>query len=259
MNKNELIKNLKKDIQDIYSKINDFEKSDQIHLIDLDLTLSKVRNLYELLSKLNHQETYTPEYQKEEISTITEQKEKKEEIEKNTEIEKTTDQAEEVIESSDNKTEPETPVREPELIIETPTKKEIITTEPVEKNEETIEKTEILQEAKQNETPEIVADKFQSKKFIHDSLAKKNIKDVSSKMQSKPINDINNAIGLNDKFIFIRELFGNNKELYHETIQVLNNFDTFENAVTFLNENFDWAEDDTNFERLKELVRRKYL
>ena len=77
-------------------------------------------------------------------------------------------------------------------------------------------------------------------------------------MQSKPINDINNAIGLNDKFIFIRELFGNNKELYHETIQVLNNFDTFENAVTFLNENFDWAEDDTNFERLKELVRRKY-
>ncbi len=41
MNKNELIKNLKKDIQDIYSKINDFEKSDQIHLIDLDLTLFK--------------------------------------------------------------------------------------------------------------------------------------------------------------------------------------------------------------------------
>ncbi len=53
--------------------------------------------------------------------------------------------------------------------------------------------------------------------------------------------------------------FGNNKELYHETIQVLNNFDTFENAVTFLDENFNWTEDDVNFERLKELVRRKYL
>ncbi|PLX11557.1 MAG: hypothetical protein C0597_14855 [Marinilabiliales bacterium] len=104
-----------------------------------------------------------------------------------------------------------------------------------------------------------MADKFHSKKFVHDDIAKKNVKkDVSSKMQSKPINDINSAIGLNDKFIFIRELFGNDKMHYHETIQILNNFDNYDNAVEFLDENFDWDSDDTNYMRLKELVRRKY-
>ena len=34
MNKNDLIKHLKKEIQDIYTKINEFENSDQIHIID---------------------------------------------------------------------------------------------------------------------------------------------------------------------------------------------------------------------------------
>ena len=133
-------------------------------------------------------------------------------------------------------------IPEPEFIIETPQKQEIIT------------------EAKPNNSSEIVADKFQSKKFVHDNIVDKSPKqDVSSKMQSKPIKEINTAIGLNDKFIFIRELFGGNKEHYHETIQILNNFDTYESALEFLKENFDWDFDDPNFERLTELVRRKFL
>ena len=98
-------------------------------------------------------------------------------------------------------------------------------------------KDETIESSQNGNSPEIIADKFQSKKFIHDDISKKNVKkDVSTKLQSKPINDINSAIGLNDKFIFIRELFGNDKEHYHETIQVLNNFDIYENAVNFLNE-----------------------
>ena len=266
MNKNELVKNLKKEIQDIYSKINEFENADQIHLIDIDLALSKVRNLYELLSKLNPQTFYDPENQKEEISTKTKQSENTEiespiedkKIEPEVKIEKEPDKSEEkeVIE--------EKPVvSEPELIIETPKKKE--------QKEEIEAESESDEEIKEKEVPkktvkehngtnpEIIADKFQSKKFIHDDIAMKNSKqDVSSKMQSKPINDINSAIGLNDKFIFIRELFDGDKDRYNETIQILNNFDTYENAVSFLDENFDWDSEDENYERLKELVQRKY-
>ena len=77
-------------------------------------------------------------------------------------------------------------------------------------------------------------------------------------MQSKPIHDIASAISLNDKFIFIRELFNGNKEQYLETIQILNNFDTYENALDFLINNFDWEEENPHFERLKELVKRKF-
>ena len=46
MNKKELIKNLRTDIQDTYSIINRFENTENIHPLDIDLALSKVRNLY---------------------------------------------------------------------------------------------------------------------------------------------------------------------------------------------------------------------
>jgi hypothetical protein len=251
MNKKELVKNLIKDIQDIYSIANRFENPDQIHPLDIDLALSKVRNLYELLLSLNPQAIYTIENQKKEILT--------EPIPTEEKIEAVPAQKVELIEEPELETEVEIPeeiIHEPELIIETPTKKKIIIKkEPVQK----IEEKEII-ESKQSEGSQgIVADRFHSKNLIHDNIAKKNIKkDISTKMQSKPINDINAAIGLNDKFIFIRELFSGDKDHYLETIQVLNNFDTFENAIEFLNNNFNWRSDDPTFDRLKELVRRKY-
>lgn len=250
MNKKELHKKLIKDIQDIYSIANRFENPEQIHPLDIDLALSKVRNLYELILNIKPQATYSPEYQKEEILTKSTQEEEKiepapiQKVQVTKEPEQEQEEPKEII--------PEV-IDEPELIIETPTKKEIIEEETI----QVIEKKEII-EPNQNGDYEIVADRFQSKNF-NDNIAKKNIKkDVSSKMQSKPINDINSAIGLNDKFIFIRELFSGDKNHYMETIQVLNNFDTFENAIEFLNENFNWENDNPNFERLKELVRRKY-
>ena len=249
MNKNELVKTLKKQIQDIYSIINGFENSEQFHLIDIDLALSKVRNLYELIQKLNIEPSYKPEYQEKEILTKTKQV--------NKEVAFVPEVKQVIAEEKPIEVVEET-VKEPELIIEETPQEE----KPVEKKkieEEPIE-TEKISVKKQNESsPEIVADKFQSKTFVHDNISKKGTKKVvSAKLQSKPINDINSAIGLNDKFIFIRELFGGDKDQYSETIQILNNFDTFENAVDFLEENFGWDAEDPNFDRLKELVRRKY-
>ncbi len=232
MNKNELVKTILKNIQDINSIAGKFETSKEIHQIDIDLALSKVINLYDLLLNINSGAVYIPQDQGKELLTKPEQLEP--------EIEKTKKEKINI---------PKT--KEPEFIIEKPSDQAAIIVEKPQ--EETVESSQ------NGNSHEIIADKFQSKKFIHDNISKKNVKkDVSAKMQTKPINDINSAIGLNDKFIFIRELFGNDKEYYHETIQVLNNFDIYENAVSFLNENFDWNSDDPNFERLKELVRRKY-
>ena len=246
MNKKELIKKLNSDIQDIYSTTNKFENSENIHPLDIDLALSKVRNLYELLLKLDSRNIQIAENQKEEISAPIKKEEQKEEIIKK--VEAKPKEAETIPEKKEEVTKEKTPVRKPEFIIETGSEEK--------KVEEIIEEKI---ETKQSNTPEIVADKFQSKKFVHDNISKKNAKkDVSAKMQSKPIQDINSAIGLNDRFIFIRELFGNNKDHYHETVQVLNNFDTYDNAVRFLDENFDWEPENENYERLKELVRRKF-
>ncbi|MDY6801065.1 MAG: hypothetical protein SVU94_07550 [Bacteroidota bacterium] len=244
MNKKEKINNLLKDIQDLYAIANRLEHEEQIHPLDIDLALSKVRNLYDLLLTIHPQTAYKFEYQNKKTEKKSLPEEKNEPI---STIEK-------------EKPEPTEKTKEEkrEFVIEEPSKS-------IEKFKE--EKSSIEEESsnslkkkeKQQEGSPIVADKFQSKKFIHDNMAqKKPKKDVSTKMQSKPIQDIASAISLNDKFIFIRELFKGDKEQYLETIQILNNFDTYENALKFLNENFDWEAEDPNFERLKELVKRKF-
>ncbi len=47
-------------------------------------------------------------------------------------------------------------------------------------------------------------------------------KDLSSKLTSQPISDIGGAMGLNEKFSFIQELFNNDPDKFTETINTLN-------------------------------------
>ncbi|MEA3316950.1 MAG: hypothetical protein U9R54_03240, partial [Bacteroidota bacterium] len=115
-------------------------------------------------------------------------------------------------------------------------------------------------EIRKENKEKIMADKFESKKFRHDNISKNNNKtDLSSKIQTKSIKDINSVIGMNDKFVFIRELFAGDNQQYRDTIQVLNNFDSYENAYNFLSENFNWNLDDANVSKLLEILKRRYL
>jgi len=255
MNKSDLHKNIIKEIQEIYSFINRFENPNQIHQIDIDLAMSKVRNLYDILLKLNAHDTYVSEYQSKEKLTINKPSEKQE-----------FERIEEVIQKEPQKTTktPETKQEiENELIIKEIKKPEIKKEiEPVKKiafiEEEKPKKVQEKQK-KQESSSEIMADKFQSKTYMHDTFTKgSSDKNVSSKMKSKPITDINSAIGLNDKFVYVRELFNGNKDQFVETIQLLNNFDTFENALDYLQENFKWDYEEPIVVKLVELVRRKY-
>jgi hypothetical protein len=110
------------------------------------------------------------------------------------------------------------------------------------------------------EGPEVVADKYQnSRTFRHDDLAKKQPQNnLSTRMQSRPINDLAKAIGLNDKFLFIRELFNGDKEKYHEAIQIINEMPSYEEAENYIRERFNWDEEQPEVEKFMDLVRRKF-
>jgi hypothetical protein len=77
-------------------------------------------------------------------------------------------------------------------------------------------------------------------------------------MQSKPIKDLSKAIGVNDKFLFIRELFDGNKEHYHEAIQLLNEIPDYEEAENYLKETFDWNWEAPVTKKFIELIKRKF-
>jgi hypothetical protein len=109
--------------------------------------------------------------------------------------------------------------------------------------------------------PEILADRFHNTKTsMHDNLAKKQSQnDLSSKMQSKPIQDLNKAIGLNDRFLFIRELFNGNKDAYYEAIQIINEMPNYEEAEQYIRERFNWDEEQPEVMRFMDLVRRRFI
>lgn len=108
---------------------------------------------------------------------------------------------------------------------------------------------------------EILAEKFQGKqKFRNEIIAEHTTKvDMSTKLQNKPIGDLTKAIGINDKFLFIKELFNGDSTRYSETLSHLNSFADLNDAIIYLQDNFEWAESNENAAKFIDLVRRKFI
>lgn len=109
------------------------------------------------------------------------------------------------------------------------------------------------------ESSTILADKYQGKrKFRNEVIAEQHQKvDIQSKLQNKPITDLAKAIGINDKFLFIKELFGGDADLYNQTIKHLNQLTDLNEAIIYLHENFSWDPTNEVTTLFVDLVRRK--
>lgn len=106
-----------------------------------------------------------------------------------------------------------------------------------------------------------ISDRFKSESSsIHDSFAKlEQNDDLSSQLQTKPISNIADAIGINDKFTFIKELFDSDVEKYNTTIDILNKVVNFNDAYNYLMGNFDWDMDSPMVQKILNLIRRKLI
>jgi hypothetical protein len=106
----------------------------------------------------------------------------------------------------------------------------------------------------------ILAEKFITKKsFLNEVLTQyANTYDIAKKFQNSPINDIFTAIGINDKFLFIRTLFNEDAELYQSTIEKLNHAGDFNEAIEYIDQNFTWDFESATVHKLLELIRRRH-
>jgi hypothetical protein len=68
----------------------------------------------------------------------------------------------------------------------------------------------------------IIADKFANiPTSINEQIGTRKSEDVTEIIKSKHINSLNAAIGINDRFLFIREIFNGNKDAYEQAISRL--------------------------------------
>ncbi len=78
----------------------------------------------------------------------------------------------------------------------------------------------------------------------------------------KPIGDIKLAITLNDKLLYVKDLFNGYNLAYSEAIEILNRFNTFEEASRFLKTNYvtknNWESKPGTTEKFYALLRRRY-
>ena len=226
MNFELVIETINKDIQDIEKSIKKFENRSSLPRVEIDLALEKVRKLYDSLQSLIEEspveKIIPPEDKPGNINTF--------ELEENS-----SDTAKDISETSP-----------------------VITREPAKKPEEELQ---IKFEEEKNAKTEIVADRLQNgQSFMNESLRQQvSSKDLSSKLTSQPISDIGGAMGLNEKFSFIQELFNNDPDKFTETINTLNRASNFNEAYSYLNDTFNWDMDDSQVQKLLDLTRRKLI
>lgn len=101
---------------------------------------------------------------------------------------------------------------------------------------------------------------FQRDDSLNDALGKqKPVHDVASSITDIPIADIWSAITINERFLFIRELFGNDPEGFKNTVTLLNSLDNWEAAKKFMSDRFEWDKNNPVAVDFLNVVRRRFL
>ena len=87
--------------------------------------------------------------------------------------------------------------------------------------------------------------------------------DLSEKLGEQPVRDLTKALSINDRLLYMNELFGKDLEAMNESLKLLNKLDDIEGSKSFLitlASQYHWLEEDRidvarDFVRL---VRRRY-
>lgn len=84
---------------------------------------------------------------------------------------------------------------------------------------------------------------------------------LAAKLNKKPLDSLKTAIGINDKFLFVNELFGGSMEKFNKSIDNLNDLKTLNGALIYLNElkiELQWNSSNEAYRKLSDLVSRKF-
>lgn len=82
---------------------------------------------------------------------------------------------------------------------------------------------------------------------------------ASELLRNEPVTDLRRAIGINDRFLLIRDLFGGDGAAYEAAIDALNGFDNLDDCVIYIAEHYAWNPNSDGAVLLMELLERKYL
>ena len=87
-------------------------------------------------------------------------------------------------------------------------------------------------------------------------------KEVAEKIALQPIKDLRAAIGINDKFQFMEELFNKDEALFESSIKTINAYKNFAEAQFWIKQNlrnkYNWVEESATVMAFDQLVKRRF-
>ena len=143
-----------------------------------------------------------------------------------------------------------------EKIVEKPVEviKEVVKEVMVEKPTE----PEIPLEPEIPETPEIPEIPEEP---VIEEIAEEPIKeavDPKAAIYGKAVEDIRQAISLGDRFLYQRELFGQNAELMQRTLTELNALSSFDEAIAYISAHFQWDTESSTYQQFLVTLHRRF-
>jgi hypothetical protein len=214
---------LTKDIQDIGKLVENLQNSPRGSTLELDLALSKLRNVYDILTVIRT-DLSTPGL--------------------------LFRQAPEVESPKPIIPQPvmEIPVTEPEPVSDPP-QPPLAAVAVVPRREH---------EGMVGKDTRIIADKFASESRINENLAGNREHDLESKIIGSPIDHIGRNIGINDRFLIIRELFDGDSDGFGKLIRDLDNAGSLQSAAEKLSVQFVNTPNHEGVIILSRLIKRRY-
>ena len=138
---------------------------------------------------------------------------------------------------------PEPQVVEKEVIKEVPVEviKEVIVEKPVEVAAPVAEPEPVIEEPVVEEPAPVVEE----------------VASPKAAMYGKAVDDIRLAISLGDRFLYQRELFGQNAELMQKTLTELNALNSFDEAMNYISR-FGWDTESNSYQQLLVTLHRRF-
>jgi hypothetical protein len=115
------------------------------------------------------------------------------------------------------------------------------------------------QHAKKQSDSSILADTFSylSSRLNEQMVVKKSDGDISEMLKTKQLISLSEAIGVNDRFMYIREIFNGNREAYNEALTKLEKVENLSDARAVIMSYKGDNEECEAVEQLINLVKRK--
>ena len=103
---------------------------------------------------------------------------------------------------------------------------------------------------------------FEYPESLNDRLKEPKV-ELSDKLTDAPIKDLKKAIGVNDRFLFINELFRGDEAMYERSIKTIQNFSIFAEAEFWIKRELKvkigWHDNHPVVKQFDQLIRRRFF